>query len=81
MFVLLILEKYINNLSGTDGLRLLCRQFYTSSNYPLQPFLGSSRMSLQRSRYRLSLRRSAGLGRKIFPTAYQLRSGQLCWRG
>src|SRR5436305_561538 len=29
--VLLILEKYINNLSGTDGHRVLCRQFYTSS--------------------------------------------------
>src|SRR6266566_459003 len=30
-YVLLILEKYINNLSGTDGFRLLCHQFYTSS--------------------------------------------------
>ena len=30
-YILFILEKYINNLSGTDGCRVLCRQFYTSS--------------------------------------------------
>src|SRR5207248_846173 len=79
-YVILILEEYINNLGGTDGLRVLCHQFYTSSNYPLQYSPASSRSSFQRSRYLLSLRHSAGLGRKAFPTAYQLRSARLCWR-
>src|SRR5260370_18074762 len=30
-YILLIIEKCINNLSGTDGFRLCCHQFYISS--------------------------------------------------
>ena len=63
--------------TGTDGLRLLCRQFYTSSNYPLQPSIVSSKSSFQKSRHLLSLRRSGDQGRKTFPTAFQKISGQL----
>src|SRR6266568_8838541 len=67
--------------SGTDGLRLLCRQFYTSSNYPQVPSIASSNSSCHRKiKFLLSLRHSAGLGRKTFPTASLLRSGRLCLR-
>ena len=31
IYVLFIIEKYTNNLSGTDGIRFLCHQFSTSS--------------------------------------------------
>jgi hypothetical protein len=67
--------------TGTDGLRLRCRQFYTSSISPLPHSLKSSKSPFQYLRPLLSLRRSAGLGRKTFPTASRFRSGRLCWRG
>jgi hypothetical protein len=67
--------------TGTDGLRLRCRQFYTSSNYPQVPSIASSKSSCHRKiKFLLSLRHSAGLGRKTFPTASLLRSGRLCLR-
>ena len=80
-YVLLILENYINNLNGTDGHRPRCRQFYTSSNYPPLHFLASSRSSLQRSRYPLSLRHSGVLGQETSPMVYQNANGLLCLQG
>ena len=77
-YVLLIIEKYINNIDGTDGHRCLCRQFYTSSNYLLQPSLASFKPSFQKSRHLLSLKRSEGQGRKTSPTALQKISGRRC---
>ena len=42
-FILLYLEQLYKKSSGTDGLRLRCRQFYTSSNCLLQPSTRSSK--------------------------------------
>ena len=67
--------------TGTDGLRLRCRQFYTSSNYPPLPFPASSKKSSRRWLSRLWVRRSKDQGREIFPTAYRKKSGRLCLRG
>jgi hypothetical protein len=65
----------INNLSGTDGRRLRCRQFYTSSNYPHRPFPRSSKKCLQKLLSHLSLRRSDDLAHETFPTAFQRMNG------
>jgi hypothetical protein len=61
--------------TGTDGLRLRCHQFYTSSNYPHLPFPRNSKKSLQKLLSRLSLRRSDGLAHEIFPMAFQRMNG------
>ena len=67
--------------TGTDGLRVRCRQFYTSSNCPPRPSPANSKSSFQRLKYPLSLRHTGGLGHETFPMAFLLRSGRLCWRG
>jgi len=69
--------------TGTDGLRLRCHQFYTSSNYPHLPFPWSSKKSFQKLMSRLSLRRSDDLAPKTFPTVFQRMNGNLSlheWR-
>src|SRR5437660_2569472 len=67
--------------TGTDGHRLRCRQFYTSSNYLLLPSLGSSKSSFhKKSKHPLSLRHSVDQGRKKFPTASLTKSGRLSLR-
>jgi len=66
---------------GTDGRRLLCRQFYTSSNSPPRPFPRSCKKSFQKLLCRLSLRRSADMGQKTFPTASLPTSGQWSFNG
>src|SRR5438128_8828569 len=63
--------------TGTDGLRLRCRQFYTSSNYPPQPSPRSSKKSLQKLLFRLWLRRSADHAPKTYPMAFQRMNGNL----
>ena len=64
--------------TGTDGHRCLCRQFYTSSNYPPLPFIGSSRLSFHKKFKRLlPLRYRAGQGQKIFPMAFQRMNGNV----
>ncbi len=78
--VLLFLEIYINNLSGTDGLRLRCRQFYTSSDYPPRPFPRSCKKSLQK--WLLSqFQNNEGLVREKYPMVSQSMNGRLSLPG
>ena len=42
---ILIIESYINNLNGTDGCRVLCHQFYTSSLHRLRNSISRCNMS------------------------------------
>jgi hypothetical protein len=75
-YVLLILEKCINNLTGTDGLRLRCRQFYTSSNYPHLPSTRSCNkrsQSLPLSQFQ----NSEGLAHETYPMVSQRMNGTL----
>ena len=80
-YVLLILEVSINNLSGTDGLRLRCRQFYTSSKSPHLPSRARFKKCYQKWTYRLLLRHSDSLAKAIFPLAFQRHSGMLFSQG
>ena len=74
-------RKIHKQSTGTDGHRVRCHQFYTSSKSWHLPFLASSRSSFHKKvESLLTLSHSAGQGRKIFPTAYQKISGRLCLR-
>src|SRR6266849_2954510 len=70
-------RKIHKELNGTDGLRLRCRQFYTSSNYPTQPSPRSSKKSFQKLLFRLWLRRSADQAPKTYPMAFQRMNGNV----
>ncbi len=76
----LILEESINNFTETDGLRLRCRQFSTSSKSPHHLFPASFKTSYHKvrmSNHLLSLRHSADQGRRTFRMAYLPKSGRL----
>jgi hypothetical protein len=72
--VLLILETCTNNLSGTDGHRLRCHQFYTSSNYPPRPSIKSSKKCYQK--WLLSLfQNKEDLARERYPMVSRSMNG------
>ena len=68
--------------TGTDGIRLLCHQFFPSSFPPPASSTRSSKSFLQKMRKPkplLFLRRSANQAQKIFLMVYLPISGRLCF--
>ena len=65
----------IAEATGTDGLRLRCRQFYTSSNYPQVPTLASSKKCSQK--WMLSqFQNKEGLAHEKYPMVSQRMNGR-----
>src|SRR5437660_11093008 len=60
--------------TGTDGRRVLCHQFYTSSNYPHLPSPASSKKCSQK--WLLSqFQNKEGLARETYPMGSRSRNG------
>src|SRR6266566_895313 len=73
-YVLLILEVSINNLSGTDGCRVRCRQFSTSSKSPQVPSRASCKKCSQQ--WMLSqFQNNEGLAPKTYLMVFQSMNG------
>src|SRR5215470_7219369 len=66
--------------TGTDGLRLRCHQFYTSSTSPLQPFTRSCNTCSQRVLLS-QFQNNEGLARETYPLVSRSRNGTSCLPG